>query len=118
MEQQLPPSKPANTVLSRKRSSDQVLLSTYVPPHERISLPTGMVAPDLEGAQEIIHRWSPFDQAERSVIHMRDLYPNHFRVPVAARAEQYSIPFPAYLSKEAFQSVAEDGMFIRNHDFH
>ena len=49
---------------------------------------------------------------------MRDLYPNYFRVPVAVRTDQYSIPFPVYLSKEAFQSVVEDGMFIHNHDFH
>ena len=95
-----------------------MFLSTYVPPHERISLSTAMVAPDLEGAQETIHHLSPCDKVERSVVHMRDLYPNHFRVPVAARAEQYSIPFPTYLSKKAFQSLAEDGMFIRNHDFY
>ena len=37
---------------------------------------------------------------------------------MAACIEQYSIPFPAYLSKKAFQSVAEDEMFIRNHDFY
>ena len=52
----LPQPKPRNTVLSRRRPHDQVLLSMYVPPHERIALLTGMVAPDLEGAREIIHR--------------------------------------------------------------
>ena len=51
-------------------------------------------------------------------MHMRDLYPNYFRVPVAARADQYSTPFLVYMNKDAFQSVAEDGLFIRNHDFH
>ena len=51
-------------------------------------------------------------------MHMRDLYPNYFRVLVAARVKQYSIMFPIYLSKKAFQSVAEDVMFIRNHNFH
>ena len=35
-----------------------------------------------------------------------------------ARAEQYSIPFPVYMDKETFQSMAEDGMLIYNHDFH
>ena len=114
----LPPPKPSNTIPSRRRPSDQVLLSTYVPAHERIPLPTGIVTPYLEGAQEIIDCWSTFNQAERLVVHMRDLYPNYFRVPVAARTELYSIMFLVYLSKEAFQSVAEDGMFIRNHDFH
>ena len=36
---------------------------------------------------------------------------------MAARVEQYFIPFPVYMNKEAFQSVVEDGTFIRNHDF-
>ena len=51
-------------------------------------------------------------------MHMRDLYPKYFRVPVAARTEKYSIPFPVYIDKEAFQSVAEDEMLIRNNDFY
>ena len=83
----LPPPKPASIVLNRRRPLDQVLLSTYIPPHERIVSPTGMVAPDLEGAREIIHCWSPFNQAERPIVHMHDVYPNYFRIPVAAHAE-------------------------------
>ena len=86
--------RPADTESSRKRPPDRVLLSTYVPPQERIHPPTGMVALDPEGAREIIHRWSPFNRAESPVAHMRDLYPNYFRVLVAARGEQYTIPFP------------------------
>ena len=77
-----------------------------------------MVAPDPEGDLEIIHRWSPFNQAESPVAHMRDLYPNYFRVPMATPVELNTIPLPVYMDKEAFQSVAEDGMLIRNHDFH
>ena len=113
----LPP-KLAGIESNRKRPPDQVLLSTYVPPHERVYPPTGMVAPDLEGAQEIIHHWSPFNQAKPPIAHICDLYPNYFRVPMAARAEQYPISFPIYMNKEAFQSMAEDGILIRNHDFH
>ena len=45
----LPP-RPSNTVFSRRRPLDQVLLSTYVPPHERFHPLVGMVAPNLEGA--------------------------------------------------------------------
>ena len=78
--------KPTDTNSSRKRSPDQVLLSTYVPPQERIHPPAGMVTLDLEGVQESIHHWSPFNQAKPPVAHMRDLYPNYFRVPVATRA--------------------------------
>ena len=77
-----------------------------------------MVAVDLEGARVIIHRWSPFNWVEPLIAHMRDLYPNYLRVPVVARVEQYYISFPVYMNKEAFQSVAEDEMLIRNHDFH
>ena len=95
-----------------------MLLSTYIPPHERIAPPTGIVTLDLEGAQEIIHRYISFNQAVRPVVHMRNLYPNYFQILVAPRIEHYSISFPTYLSKEAFQSVAEDGMCIRNHDFY
>ena len=113
----LPP-KPVDTEPSRKRLPDRLLLSTYVSPQERIHPSTSMVAPDLEGALEIIHPWSPFNQAESSIAHMRDLYHNYFQVLVAARVEQYTIPLPIYMDKEVFQSVTEDGMLILNHDFH
>ena len=111
-------SRPVDTVFSRRRPLNQVLLSTYVSPHERIHHQAGIVAPNLQGAMEIIHHWSPFNQAKPLVAHMHNLYPNYFRVPVVARAEQYSIPFPVYRNKEAFQLVGEDGMLIHNHDFH
>ena len=45
----LPP-RLADTEPSKKRLHEQVLLSTYVPPQERVHPPTGMVAPDPEGA--------------------------------------------------------------------
>ena len=51
----LPSPRPADTVSSRMSPLDQVLLSTYIPPYERIHPPAGMVALDLEGSQEIIH---------------------------------------------------------------
>ena len=47
----LPPIRPVDTVPSRKRLLDQVLLSTYVPPYDRIHPPTGMVSFNLEGAR-------------------------------------------------------------------
>ena len=72
----LPPPMPVDTVTSRRRPLDQVFLSKYAPPYERIHPLAGMVAPDQEGAQETIHRWSPFNQAEPLVTHMSDLYPN------------------------------------------
>ena len=98
----IPSPSPTDIVSSRRILPDQVLLSMYVSSHKRIHPPAGMVAPDLKGAREIIHRWSPFNQAERPIVHMRDHYPNYFRVLVAACTEHYSIPFPVYLSKKAF----------------
>ena len=54
--------RPVDTESTRRKMLDRVLLSTYVPLHERIHPPMGMVAPDLKGAREIIHCWSPFNQ--------------------------------------------------------
>ena len=71
-----------------------------------------------EGAREIINCWSLFNKRESSITHMRDLYPNLLLVSTTARVEQYSISFPSYLDGETFQHVAEDGMLIRNHNFH
>ena len=113
----LPP-KPAGTESIRKRTPDRVLLNTYVPLQEMIHSLAGMATPDLEGAREIIHHWSTFNQAKPPVTHMHDLYPNYFLVLVAACLLQYSIPFPVYMDKEAFQPVTEDEMLIRNHDFY
>ena len=48
---------------------------------------------------------------------MHHLYPNYFRMLMTARSEQYSIPLPVYVNKEDIQPLAEDGMFIRNHNF-
>ena len=48
---------------------------------------------------------------------MRDLYPTLLRVPVVAHTEECSIPFPGLMDKKSFQWVAEDGMYICNHDF-
>ena len=78
-----------------------------------------MVALDLEVAREIIDRWSPFNKRESLVTHMCDLYPTVLRVPMAARVEEYStpFPFPGYLDRKSFQRMAEDGMLIHNHNF-
>ena len=48
---------------------------------------------------------------------MQDLYPLSLRVLMVARFEEYSIPFPRYLDKGSYRRVAEDGIYILNHDF-
>ena len=75
------------------------------------------MAPGIEAAREIIDRWSPFNKREPSVACMHDLYPTLILVPVAAHAEEYSIPFLGYLDRKSFKRLAEDGMLIYNHDF-
>ena len=76
-----------------------------------------MEASDLEDVLKIARPWNPLNQEESSVTRMHDLYPIYFRMPVTAHSEQYSIPFLVYVDKEDIQPVAEDGMFIRNHNF-
>ena len=70
-----------------------------------------------KAAREIIDCWSPFNKRVSSIAYMCNLYPTLLRVPVVARAEDYSIPFLDYLDRKSFQRVAEDGMLIRHHDF-
>ena len=115
----LPPSSKSTDVeQSKKRLHDRVLVSTYVPPLERVHLSTDMVALYLDDVLKIVHHWSPLNQEESPVTYMSDLYPNYFRIPVATRSEQYTILLPVYIEKEAFQFVADHGMLIHNHNFH
>ena len=79
--------KLASTGPPMPRILDRLLLSSYVPPQPWVHPSTDTVAPDLEGAQEIIDRSSPFNKRDSSVTHMRDLYPTLLRVSAVAHAE-------------------------------
>ena len=76
-----------------------------------------MEASNLKDVLKMARRWNPLNQVESSVTRMHDLYPNYFRMFVTVRLEQYPIPLPVYVDKEDIQPVAEDGMFIHNHNF-
>ena len=78
---------------------------------------TDTSAPGPDVARSIIDRWNPFNKRDSSVAHMRKLYPNNLRIPVVALGKEYSIPFPSYMDKKSYQRVAEDEMYIGNHDF-
>ena len=65
----------------------------------------------------IIEKQAPFDKGEVSIKNMQDLYPAQRRVTAVAHQEQYIIPCSSYLGAEDIQQVAEDGMYIRNHNF-
>ena len=112
-----PPPKPTSASPSKKQLPDQVLVSMYVPPLERVHPSTDMVASDLEDMLKIVRRWSPLNQEESPVTRMHDLYLNYFWMPVINSLEQYSILLPVYIDKENFQPMADDGMLIHNHKF-
>ena len=71
----------------------------------------------LDAAYSIIDRWNPFNQRDTFSIDMHELYPTNLRIQVVALSEEYFIPFPGYVDKKSYQRVAEDGMYIHNHDF-
>ena len=103
---------------SKKQFPNWVLVSTYALPLERVHTSTIRDVLDLEDVLKVIHHWNPFNQEESPFMHMQDLYSAYYWVPVAARSEHYIIMFPAHMDKDAFQGMVDNGMFIRNHNFH
>ena len=101
----------------RARIPNRMVLGSYVQPMEWDRPSTDTLALGPKVAQSIIDHWDPFNKRESLVTHIRNLYPTLLRVPVAARVEEYSIPFLGYLDRKSFQHVAKDGILIRNHDF-
>ena len=86
---------------SKKRLLDRVLVSTYVPPLERVHSSMVKEVPDLD-VLKFIHRWNPFNYEESLISHMHNLYPTYYQVPIPARSEHYTILFPAHMDKNAF----------------
>ena len=78
--------------------------------------PVDTPAPGPNEPRSIIDRWNPLNKKDFSTAYMRELYSNLLRMPVAARAEEYSVPFPSYMDNKSYQRVVENGMFIRNHE--
>ena len=78
---------------------DRMFLNLYLPPHGPASPMEEVSVPGLEGAQEIIDQWRPFNRGESSTDHLHDLYPMMLRIPVTIQAggqgEEYTIPVPA-----------------------
>ena len=96
---------------------NKLILDSYVKSLEWSRPPADTLAPDHEATRLLVIKCNPFGKRDSLVAHMRDLYPNSLRVLVVARSEEYSIPFPNYMDKGSYQCVAEDGMYIRNHDY-
>ena len=78
-------------------------------------------APRLEGAQEIINCWKPFNRGESSITHMEQLYPAPLQMSVVVRAEgkgeEYVVSVHVYACKEDLKQMVEDGMLILNCNF-
>ena len=104
------------TVDGARRPPNRLMLSSFIEPTEWAKLMEDALNLDQEISRALINYWRPFDQRDPSVAHMRNLDPHNFCVLTAAH-EEYSIPFPVNLGKRFYQRVAEDGMYMRNHDF-
>ena len=103
-------------VLGAQRPPDRLVPNSYVEPMDWARPTEDAPAPDQEIARAFINYWKPFNQRDPPIVHMSDLYPHSFRLPVVAHGEEYSIP-GINLDKRSNQRVAEDGMYICNHDF-
>ena len=106
----------AKAAVSQKQR-EHVVVKGYIHPKEGVSTSAESPIPTLGDLDLIIEKRAPFDKGEVSIKNMRDLYPAQRRVTAVARQEQYVIPCPSYLGAEDIQQVAEDGMYIRNHNF-
>ena len=117
------PDKAKYTRTERRRPllPDHMLLNSYLPPRGPAPSMEEVSVPGLEGAQEIIDRWRPFNQGESLADHLHDLYPVMLRMPVTIRAEgqgeEYTITVPTRTIKEDLQQMIEDGMQVRNRNF-
>ena len=65
---------------------DRMLVNSYLPPRGPAPLIEEVIVPRLEGAQEIVDQWRPFNRGESSADHLYDLYPTMLRMPVTVRA--------------------------------
>ena len=106
----------AKAAVSQKQR-EHIVVKGYIHPKEGASTSAESPIPTLGDLDLIIEKRAPFDKGEVSIKNMRDLYPAQRRVTAVARQEQYVIPCPSYLGSEDIQQVAEDGMYIRNHNF-
>ena len=71
---------------SKSLLPDRLLLNSYIPPQGQAPPIEEVLAPGLEGAQEIINRWTLFNRGDSLTIHMEQLYPTLLRMSVAIRA--------------------------------
>ena len=78
---------------------DQMLLNLYLPPHGPASPMEEVSFPGLNGSQEIIDQWRPFNRGESSTDRLHELYLVMLWMPIVFQAgrqsEEYSVSVPA-----------------------
>ena len=107
----------ANLGPRRLKGPDRLMLNSLVIMMKWEQPSSGAPSSGPYTAQSIIDRWSPFNQRDTSIAHMRNLYPINHHIPIMVLSEEYFVPFLGYLDKKSYQCMAEDGMHMRNHDF-
>ena len=75
----------------------------------------------LEGAQEIIKHWAPFNRGETPSPHLERLYPTILWMPVEVQAEgkdeKYVVSILTYACREDPKQAVKDDILIRNRNF-
>ena len=86
---------------------NQILLNSYLPPHDLTPVMEEVTVPGPEDIKRIIHRWKPFNWGESTADRLDYLYPRMLRMPVTAQAvglgEEYSVDVPVGTVKEDIQ---------------
>ena len=72
---------------SRPLLPDRLLLNSYIPPQGQAPPMEEVSASGIEGAQEIINRWMPFNRGDFPIAHMEQLYSTLLQMPIVVRAE-------------------------------
>ena len=98
-----------------------MLVNSYLPPCGPAPPMEEVTVPGLEGAQEIIDQWRPFNRDESLADHLHDLYLTLLRMAITVRAggqgEEYNISVPCSSSKEDLHQMIKDGMQVHDCNF-
>ena len=117
------PERPLHTQTERSkpRLSNQLLLNSYHPPKGLAPPMEEVLASGIEGTQEIIDLWRPFNRGKSLTDHLHNLYLALIRMPVTVRvkgrSEDYALSAPVSIGKEDLLHMVEDGMLVRNRNF-
>ena len=102
--------------LPKPNLPDQMITHNYLPPRGSKPPRVEISAPKVEEVKDILRRWEPFHCRASVTDQLDNLYPNIYRVPVAARGmglrEDYSMTLPASTPNEDFLQIIDDGIQV------